>query len=113
MAKTRIRRGNRTYVYERKNYRDKNGKVKHEKPVYLGIEVIVDGKIQMIPPKKRQMDITITQSTRYGDIAVLYTLLSQFGIIQLLNDFIPRRGLSVGEVLASLAINHKVSEYIS
>ncbi len=41
MAKSRIKRGNRTYVYERKNYRDKNGKVKHEKPVYLGIEELL------------------------------------------------------------------------
>lgn len=106
MAKSRIKRGNRTYVYERKNYRDKNGKVKHGKAEYLGIEVIVDGKIQIIPPKKRQKDIIITQSHRYGDIAILYTLLSQFGIIQLLNELIPRRGLPVGEVLASLSINH-------
>jgi len=106
MAKSRMKRGNRTYLYERKNYRDKNGKVKHEKPEYLGIEVVVDGKIQIIPPKKRQKDIAIIQSLRYGDIAILYTLLSQFGIIQLLNELIPRRGLPVGEVLASLSINH-------
>jgi transposase len=106
MAKSRIRRGNRTYVYERKNYRDKNGKVKHGKAEYLGIEVIVDGKIQLIPPTKRQKDIAITQSIRYGDIAILYTLLSQFGIIHVLNELIPRRGLPVGEVLASLSINH-------
>jgi len=106
MAKSRIRRGNRTYVYERKNYRDKNGKVKHGKAEYLGVEVIVDGKIHLIPPKKRLKDIAITQSVRYGDIAILYTLLSQFGIIQLLNELIPRKGLPVGEVLASLSINH-------
>ncbi len=106
MAKFRIKRGNRTYVYERKNYRGKDGKVKHEKPVYLGIEEIVGGKFQITPPKRRQKDVVITQSVRYGDIAILYNLLIQFNIIKLLNDFIPRRGLSVGEVLASLAINH-------
>jgi len=106
MAKSRIKRGNRTYVYERKNYRDKDGKVKHGKAVYLGIEEIVDGKLQITPPKRRQKEVTITQSVRYGDIAILYTLLNQFGIIKLLNDFIPRRGLPVGEVLTSLAINH-------
>ncbi len=108
MAKSRIKRGNRVYVYERENYRDKDGKVKHKKAKYLGIEIIVDGKTQIIPPKKSQknIDIEITQSVRYGDIAILYTLLNQFGIIQLLNDFIPRRGLPVGEVLSSLAINH-------
>jgi transposase len=106
MAKSRIRRGNRTYVYERKNYRDKNGKVKHGKAEYLGIEVIIDGKIQLIPPKKCLKDISITQSVRYGDIAILYTLLSQSGIIQLLNELIPRKGLPVGEVLTSLSINH-------
>ena len=43
MAKTRIKRGNKTYVYERKNYRE-DGKVKHGKAEYLGIEEIVDGK---------------------------------------------------------------------
>ena len=105
MAKTRIKRGNKTYVYERKNYRE-NGKVKHGKAEYLGIEEIIDGKLQITPPKRRQKDVTITQSERYGDIAILYNLLRQFGIIKLLNDFIPRRGLPVGEVLSSLAINH-------
>jgi transposase len=105
MAKTRIKRGNKTYVYERKNYRE-NGKVKHGKAEYLGIEEIVDGKLQITPPKKRQKDFTITQSERYGDIAILYTLLSKFGITQLLDELIPRRGLPVGDVLSSLAINH-------
>ena len=105
MAKSRIKRGNKTYVYERKNYRE-NGKVKHGKAEYLGIEEIVDGKLQITPPKKRHKDFTITQSERYGDIAILYTLLSKFGIIQLLDELIPRRGLPVGNVLSSLAINH-------
>lgn len=105
MAKTRIKRGKITYVYERKNYR-KNGKVKHGKPVYLGKEEIVDGILQITPPKRRKTDVTITESERYGDIAILYTLLSKFGIIELLNEYIPRRGLPVGEVLSSLAINH-------
>jgi len=105
MAKTRIKRGNKTYVYERKNYRE-NGKVKHGKAEYLGIEEIIDGKLQITPPKRRQKDVAITQSERYGDIAILYTLLSKFGIVDVLNDLIPRRGLPVGEVLSSLAINH-------
>jgi hypothetical protein len=70
MAKTRIKRGNKTYVYERKNYRE-NGKVKHGKAEYLGIEEIVDGKLQITTPKRRQKDVTITQSERYGDIAIL------------------------------------------
>src|SRR4030066_730868 len=104
MAKTRIKRGNKTYVYERKNYRE-NGKVKHGKAEYLGIEEIVDGKLQITPPKRRQKDVTITQSEGYGEIAILYTLLSKFGIVDVLNDFIPRRGLPVGAVLSSLAIN--------
>jgi transposase len=106
MAKSRIKRGSRVYVYERENYRDKDGKVKHKKAKYLGIEVTIDGKTEIIPPKKSQKDIEITQSVRYGDIAILYTLLHEFGIIQLLNELIPRRGLPVGEVLASLSINH-------
>lgn len=106
MAKSRIKRGSRVYVYERENYRDKDGKVKHKKANYLGIEVTIDGKTEIIPPKKSQKDIEITQSVRYGDIAILYTLLHEFGIIQLLNELIPRRGLPVGEVLASLSINH-------
>ena len=37
MAKTRIRRGSRVYVYERENYRDSTGKVKHRNtPVGCG-----------------------------------------------------------------------------
>ncbi len=106
MAKTRIRRGNRVYVYERENYRDKSGKVKHRNAKYLGVEVTVDGKAQIIPPKKQQKEIEITKSVRYGDISILYTLFTKYGLIELLNDLIPRKGLPVGEVLASLSINH-------
>ncbi len=68
MAKTRIKRGNKVYVYERENYRDEFGKVKHGKAQYLGIEETIDGKTRIIPPKRRQKDIEITSSVRYGDI---------------------------------------------
>ena len=53
MAKSRIKRGNRVYVYERENYRDENGKVKHRNTRYLGIEVIENGETKIISPKKR------------------------------------------------------------
>ncbi|MDW7777251.1 MAG: IS1634 family transposase [Methanosarcinales archaeon] len=43
---------------------------------------------------------------RYGDIAILYNLLQQYGIVDTLNQSIPRRGLPAGEILASLALNH-------
>jgi len=43
---------------------------------------------------------------RYGDITVLFDLFKQYGLIELLNGLLPRRGLPVGEVFASLAINH-------
>ncbi|HEY4617542.1 MAG TPA: IS1634 family transposase [Flavobacterium sp.] len=109
MAKTRIKRGNKVYVYERENYRDEFGKVKHRKAQYLGIEETIDGKTRIIPPKKRQKDIEITSSVRYGDIATLYTLLKKYNIIDTLNDLIPRRGLPVGEVLTTLAVNHIVN----
>ena len=106
MAKSRIKRGNKVYVYERENYRDDFGKVKHRKPRYLGIEETIDGVTRIIPPKKRRTDIKITRSARYGDIAALYTILKEYKIIDELNELIPRRGLSVGEVLTTLAINH-------
>lgn len=106
MAKTRIKRGNKVYVYERENYRDEFGKVKHRKAQYLGIEETIDGKTWIIPPKKRQKDIEITSSVRYGDIAALFTLLKKYNIIETLNELIPRRGLPVGEVLTTLALNH-------
>lgn len=106
MAKTRIKRGNKVYVYERENYRDEFGKVKHRKAQYLGIEETIDGKTRIIPPKKRQKDIEITSSVRYGDIAALFTLLKKYNIIETLNELIPRRGLPVGEVLTTLALNH-------
>jgi len=61
MAKTRIKRGNKVYVYERENYRDEFGKVKHKKAQYLGIEETMDGKTRIIPPKKRQKDIKINE----------------------------------------------------
>lgn len=106
MAKTRIKRGNKVYVYERENYRDEFGKVKHRKAQYLGIEETIDGKTRIVPPKKRHKDIEITSSVRYGDIATLYTLLKKYEIIDTLNDLIPRRGLPVGEILTTLAVNH-------
>jgi len=74
MAKTRIRRGSRVYVYERENYRDSSGKVKHRNTRYLGIEVTIDGKTQINPPKKRLNEFEITKSVRYRDIAVLYNV---------------------------------------
>ncbi|MFZ3385225.1 MAG: hypothetical protein WA144_15000, partial [Candidatus Methanoperedens sp.] len=60
MAKSRIKRGNKVYVYERENYRDDFGKVKHRKPKYLGIEETIEGITQIIPPKKCRTDIKIT-----------------------------------------------------
>ncbi|KAF5431460.1 Transposase [Candidatus Methanophagaceae archaeon] len=106
MAKTRIKRGERVYVYERENYRDSSGKVKHRNTRYLGIEVTIDGEKQIIPPKKRFKEFEVTKSVKYGDIAVLYDLFKQYGLIELLNGLIPGRGLPVGEVFAALAINH-------
>ena len=106
MAKTRIRRGSRVYVYERENYRDSTGKVKHRNTRYLGVEVTINGEKQIIPPKKRLKEFEITKSVRYGDITVLFDLFKQYGLIELLNGLLPRRGLPAGEVFASLAINH-------
>ncbi len=106
MAKNRIRRGTRVYVYERENYRDSEGKVKHRNTHYLGVEETVDGKTQIIPPKMRYKEFQITKSVRHGDIAILYELYKQYGIIEQLNKIIPRKGLPIGEVFASLAINH-------
>jgi hypothetical protein len=51
MAKTRIKRGERVYVYERENYRDSTGKVKHRNTRYLCIEVTLNGEKQINPPK--------------------------------------------------------------
>lgn len=106
MAKTKIKRGSRTYIYERENYRDDEGKVKHRNTHYLGVEITVNGKTQLIPPKKRLKEFEITRSVRYGDIAILYDLFKQYGIIDLLNKSFPRNGLPLGDVFISLAINH-------
>ena len=38
--------------------------------------------------------------------SILYDILTKYNIIDELNDLIPRRGLPVGEVLTTLAINH-------
>jgi len=85
MAKTRIRRGLRVYVYEQENYLDSTGKVKHCNTRYLGIKVTINGEKQIIPPKKRVKEFAITKSVRYGDITVLYDLFEQYGLIELLN----------------------------
>jgi len=106
VAKSRIKRGDRVYVYERENYRDGCGKVKHRNSRYLGVEVTEKGETRIIPPKKRLKEFDVVRSVRFGDVAVLYHFLSEYGIIDLLDDLIPRRGLPVGDVFASLAINH-------
>ncbi len=93
-------------MYERENYRDSTGKVKHRNTRYLGVEVTINGEKQIIPPKKRFKEFEVTRSVRYGDIAVIYDLFKQYGLIGLLNGLIPRRGLPVGEVFAALAIHH-------
>jgi len=51
-------------------------------------------------------EFEVTKSVKYGDIAVLYDLFKQYGLIELLNEFIPMRELPVGKVFAALAINH-------
>ncbi len=66
----------------------------------------INGEKQIKPPKKRLKEFEITKSVRYGDIAVLYDLFKQYGLIELLNEFNPRRGLPMGGVFAALAINH-------
>lgn len=108
MAKSRIKRGNRVYVYERENYRDEFGKVKHRNTRYEGIEVTENGKTRIIPPKRRFMDFEVVESVRYGDISVLYNIFKRYEIIDLLDKLVPRRGLPVGDVFVSLAINHIV-----
>lgn len=108
MAKSRIKRGNRVYVYERENYRDEFGKVKHRNTRYLGVEVTENGKTRIIPPRKRLKGFEVIESVRYGDISVLYNIFKEYGIIDLLDELIPRGGLPVGDVFASLAINHIV-----
>ena len=108
MAKSRIKRGSRVYVYERENYRDEFGKVKHRNTRYAGIEVTENGKTRIIPPKRRFMDFEVVKSVRYGDISVLYNIFKRYEIIDLLDELVPRRGLPVGDILVSLAINHVV-----
>ena len=105
MAETRIRRGSRVYVYELENYSDSTGKVKHRNTSYLGVKVTINGEKKIILLGKRLKGFEITKSDRYGDITVLYDLFKKYWRIELLNGLLPRRGLSVGEVLASLAIN--------
>ena len=93
-------------MYEPENERDSTGKVKHCNTRYLGIEVTINGEKQIIPPKKRFKEFEITKSVRYGDITVLYDLFTQYGLIELLNGLIPRRGLPVDEIFASLSTKH-------
>ena len=66
----------------------------------------MEGETKIIPPKKRLKEFEITKSVRFGDIFILYNLFNEYGIIELLDELIPRRGLPVGDVFTSLAINH-------
>nr|QNO51808.1 hypothetical protein PFGANNDM_00043 [Methanosarcinales archaeon ANME-1 ERB6]QNO51838.1 hypothetical protein FGALOIDC_00022 [Methanosarcinales archaeon ANME-1 ERB6] len=49
-------------MYERENYRDSAGKVKHRNTRYLGIEVAISGEKRIIPPKKRFKAFEVTKS---------------------------------------------------
>jgi hypothetical protein len=73
MAKTRIRRGSRVYEYERENYRDSTGKVKHRNTRYLGIEVTINGEKQIIPPKKNK-GLPVLFRTYKGNITDVKTV---------------------------------------
>lgn len=93
----------RPYYYARWCQRV-DGRPKIVKTLYLGsldnIVQAVETAQQPLPPREAEV-------AHFADVAALYDQAAQLGLIELINDQIPKRhqGLSVGEYLVLAAIN--------
>ncbi|MGC8725280.1 MAG: hypothetical protein ACP5RS_01715 [Thermoplasmata archaeon] len=77
----RLVKGKNVYLYRVTNYREKGTNKVKQDSVYLGKEVIVNGKREIQEPRKRFMVRRIVESGPY----IMYRYAENFGIIE---DFI-------------------------
>ncbi|MDP7080727.1 MAG: IS1634 family transposase [Candidatus Undinarchaeales archaeon] len=101
----RIKRGDSTYVYNVRTYREKGtGKVKQDTE-YLGKEVEKDGETTIIPPKRRTKGLRSILD--YGEPMALYKLAKEFGLPEVIDSCIaPHTRIDdIGLKTTILAIN--------
>lgn len=103
MAIVRKKRGDKVYLYEYKNVREK-GKVKHKFIKYLGVE---GDKGEPVKKPKRVLDkVQLGSGKSYGAIAVLWKLAEELGFEEIIDDIIgERKGFSAGRLLTVCCIN--------
>jgi transposase len=98
----------KTYYYARE-CRRVDGKPKIVRTIYLGsaddLIAAAIGRKQLQAPKPVSVDIAA-----FGDVAALYDLAQQIGLVGILDRHLPKReqGLSVGQYLLLAAINRAV-----
>lgn len=103
MTIVRKKRGDKIYLYEYKNIREKN-KIKHKFVRYLGVEG-KDGK--PIKKPERILDkIKLGSGKSYGAVAILWELAEELGFEEIIDKIVgERKGYSAGKMLTICAIN--------
>lgn len=98
----------KTYYYSRECQRV-DGKPKIVRTVYLGsaqdLIAAATGQKKELTPQPKSVDIAA-----FGDVAAIYDVAQQIGLVELLDRHFPKRdqGLSVGQYLLLAAINRAV-----
>lgn len=90
------KQGNKTYAYERENYRDKDGKVKLKSKKYLGI---YDEKTKKIIPKGTGKEINNIKF--YGGYYVINSIVENLGLKEIIVDIF---GKQTSELIINLII---------
>lgn len=106
----RLHRGENTYLYNVRTYRDKKtGKVKQETE-YLGKEVIEGGKTVIRPPKRKRGGLRAVLD--YGPHMALLKVAQNFGLAKVIEQNIGShtRIADIGTKIVTLAINSITSD---
>jgi transposase len=93
----------RTYYYARECQRV-NGKPKIVKTTYLGS---LDHILQALAQAQAPLQPKTARLSSFGDVAALYDLARQIGLVELIDAQLPKRdqGLSIGQYLLLAALN--------
>jgi transposase len=104
----KIKKGNSLYVYEVTSRRDKNKKVVNDY-VYLGKEIIENGKEKIIPPKHKNLNVRTT--LEYGSVIALYKIGLNFGFEKIVDSIFKYKTNidNFGKKVLILAINKILS----